>query len=70
METIKWLLGFLKRKQTEQLLLRELAALGIGENKQISTLAPVTRGVLEHREAEKFCRQELVWPKATFKCVN
>ena len=53
----------------KQLLPLEPAALEAGRSKQTSNPAPAVRQGLERKEAEKFYRKELAWPKDTFNCV-
>ena len=53
----------------EQVLPLEPTALETGGSKHTSNPAPTVRQALERKEAEKFYREELGWPKDTFNCV-
>ena len=58
------------RVQQEQLLPLEPAAVIVRKSKQTSDPASGIRTTLEHKEAERFYRQELGWPTVTFDCVD
>ena len=58
------------RKQKEQLLPLEPASLGVDGVKQTSNLAPAVRGAMERKDAERFYREELGWPKVTFTFIH
>ena len=58
------------RKQKEQLLPLEPASLGVDGVKQTSNLALAVRGAMERKDAERFYREELGWPKVTFTCIH
>ena len=59
-----------QRKQTEQLLPLEPAALEVGGSKQTRNPSGAIRGILERREAVKFYNEELGWPLVTLNCIN
>ena len=61
--------GMPPRRQMKQLLPLEPAVLEAGRSKQTSNPASAVRRALERKEAEKFYREELGWPKDTFNCV-
>ncbi len=42
----------------------------VRKSKQTSDPASGIRATLEHKEAERFYRQELGWPTVTFDCVD
>ena len=58
------------RKQKEQLLPLEPASLNANGAKQTSNPAPAVRGAMERKDAERFYREELGWPKVTFTCIH
>ena len=63
-------LNLATRVQLEQLLPLEPAAIKVGKSKQTSDPAVGIRADLEHKQAERFYRQELGWPTVTFDCVH
>ena len=58
------------RKQKEQLLPLEPASLNIEGAKQTSNPAYAVRQAMERKDAKKFYREELEWPKTTLNCIH
>ena len=62
--------GLPYRKQADQLLPLEPTAVHVAGHKQITDPPAAIRRVIKRREAERFYREELGWPKPTFDCVH